>query len=152
MEGPEGRWLLTGDRGARDAEGRLAHGGRGDDVIGSAGYRIGPAEVEECLCRHEAVAMAGVVGMPDALRGQVVAAYVTLAPGFEGSEALAAEIAGFVKARLSAHEHPRAVRFLPEMPMTVTGKIVRARLREMARAEVDAAAAGADAKAGAGGV
>ena len=135
VEGNEGRWLLTGDRGMRDAQGRLGFVGRDDDVIASAGYRIGPAEVEDCLAGHPAVAMAGVVGMPDPLRGHVVAAYVTLAPGHAPGDALAAEIAEFVKRRLAAHEYPRVVRFVEEMPLTATGKVVRARLRALAEAE-----------------
>lgn len=135
VTGAEGKWLLTGDRGMREPDGRLRFVGRDDDVIGSAGYRIGPAEVEDCLLRHPAVRMAGVVGRPDTLRGQVVVAYVTLAEGFAATDALATEIAAHVKAQLGAHEYPRAVRFIDEMPMTTTGKIIRARLRDMAKAE-----------------
>jgi acetyl-CoA synthetase len=125
------RWLRTGDRGRRDEGGRIAFVGRDDDVIGSAGYRIGPGEVEECLLGHPAVAMAGVVGLPDEMRGQVVAAFVTLTRGHAPSDALADEIAAHVRERLAAHEYPRVVRFLEEMPMTTTGKIIRARLREI---------------------
>ncbi|WP_420391656.1 AMP-binding protein [Acuticoccus sp.] len=134
VDGADGRWLITGDRGVR-ADGRFAFVGRDDDVIGSAGYRIGPAEVENCLLDHPSVALAGVVAYPDELRGAVVAAYVTLAEGHAPSDALAADIAAHVKSRLAAHEYPRVVRFLDEMPLTTTGKIVRARLRELARAE-----------------
>ncbi|ORE95356.1 acetyl-CoA synthetase [Stappia sp. 22II-S9-Z10] len=125
------RWLLTGDRGA-SRDGRITFVGRDDDVISSAGYRIGPAEVENCLISHPAVELAGVVGKPDALRGSVVAAYVTLAQGYEPSDALAAEIAAHVKVRLAAHEYPRSVVFLEAMPLTTTGKIIRSRLRELA--------------------
>ena len=135
VDGPGGRWMLTGDRGVKDAEGRFRFVGRDDDVIGSAGYRIGPAEVEDCLLGHEAVELAGVVGKPDPVRGSVVAAYVKLRPGWEPSDALADGIASHVKARLAAHEYPRAVRFVAEMPMTTTGKIVRAELRRMAEEE-----------------
>ena len=142
VDGPDGRWLLTGDRGIADGEGRLRFVGRDDDVIGSAGYRIGPAEVEDCLITHPAVEMAGVVGKPDPVRGAVVAAYVTLRGGHAPSDALAAEIALHVKARLAAHEYPRVVRFIDRMPMTTTGKIVRAELRRLAEAEA-AAEAGA---------
>ena len=134
VSGPEGRWLLTGDRG-RCEEGRFTFIGRDDDVISSAGYRIGPAEVENCLISHPAVQLAGVVGKPDALRGAVVAAYVTLADGYVPSDDLAREIAAHVKVRLAAHEYPRVVRFLSEMPLTTTGKIIRGRLREMAAGE-----------------
>ena len=135
VDGPEGRWLLTGDRGSRDAEGRFHFLGRDDDVIGSAGYRIGPGEVENCLLGHEAVEMAGVVGKPDELRGSVVAAYVVLGEGVGPSDALAEEIGEFVRKRLSAHEYPRVVRFIDEMPMTTTGKIIRGELRRMAEQE-----------------
>ena len=135
VDGPDGRWLLTGDRGERQANGAFRFIGRDDDVIGSAGYRIGPAEVEDCLIRHPAVQLAGVVGMPDDLRGEVVAAYVKLVEGQAPSDMLANEISDFVKARLAAHEYPRVVRFVEDMPMTTTGKIIRADLRKRAAAE-----------------
>ncbi|MGY2811934.1 AMP-binding protein [Bradyrhizobium sp. USDA 4506] len=138
VEGPGGKWLLTGDLGVRDAEGRLHFVGRNDDVIGSAGYRIGPAEVEDCLLAHQAVRLAGVVARPDPLRGAVVAAYVVLKDGYVGSDALADDIANFVKSRLAAHEYPRVVRFIDEIPLTTTGKIIRSALREMARDEAAA--------------
>lgn len=136
VEGPAGRWLLTGDRGMRDAEGRLRFLGRDDDVIGSAGYRIGPVEVEQCLMSHPAVNLAGVVGKPDPLRGSVVAAYIVLNEGIKGTPELADEISAFVRHRLSAHEYPRSVRFIAEMPLTTTGKIMRRVLRELAEAEI----------------
>jgi acetyl-CoA synthetase len=135
VTGPEGRWLLTGDRGTRDPDGRLHFLGRDDDVISSAGYRIGPAEVEDCLLAHPAVRLAGVVGKPDPIRGAIVAAYVVLRDGYAGSSELADEIGRFVKERLAAHEYPRCVRFLNEMPMTTTGKIIRRELRQLAEAE-----------------
>ncbi|MBB4363069.1 acetyl-CoA synthetase [Bradyrhizobium sp. CIR18] len=138
VEGPDGNWLLTGDQGVRDAEGRLRFVGRNDDVIGSAGYRIGPAEVEDCLLAHQAVRIAGVVAKPDPLRGAVVAAYVVLKDGYVGSDALADDIASFVKSRLAAHEYPRVVRFIDEMPLTTTGKIIRGALRKMAQDEAAA--------------
>ncbi|WFU31503.1 AMP-binding protein [Bradyrhizobium brasilense] len=138
IEGPDGKWLLTGDLGVRDAGGRLRFVGRADDVIGSAGYRIGPAEVEDCLLAHEAVRLAGVVARPDPLRGAVVAAYVVLKHGYVGSDALADDIANFVKSRLAAHEYPRVVRFIDEMPLTTTGKIIRGALRKIARDEAAA--------------
>ncbi|MCC8968891.1 AMP-binding protein [Bradyrhizobium brasilense] len=138
VEGPDGKWLLTGDLGIRDAEGRLHFVGRNDDVIGSAGYRIGPAEVEDCLLAHQAVRLAGVVARPDPLRGAVVAAYVVLKDGYVGSDALADDIAQFVKSRLSAHEYPRVVRFIDEIPLTTTGKIIRGALRKLARDEAAA--------------
>lgn len=125
-------WLLTGDRGLRRADGRLVFVGRDDDVISSAGYRIGPAEIEDCLLQHPAVHLAGVVGQPDPVRGHVVAAFVALAEGFRAGDDLAAEIARHVKDRLAAYEYPRAVHFIDEMPMTPTGKIIRAELRRRA--------------------
>ena len=131
----ETRWLLTGDKGRRTASGRIAFVGREDDVISSAGYRIGPAEIEDCLLSHPAVQMAGVVGKPDPLRGAVVAAYIKLAEGVAESPALAEEIALHVKDRLAAYEFPRVVRFISEMPMTTTGKIIRAELRKLAEQE-----------------
>ncbi|MDP5306654.1 AMP-binding protein [Paracoccus spongiarum] len=132
IDGPEGRWLLTGDRGMRRADGRLVFVGRDDDVISSAGYRIGPAEIEDCLLRHPAVHLAGVVGQPDPLRGHVVAAFVTLAEGHSASDDLAAEISDHVRRHLAAYEYPRAVHFIEDMPMTTTGKIIRAALRDRA--------------------
>lgn len=142
VEGDKGRWLLTGDRGTKDADGRLRFLGRDDDVISSAGYRIGPAEIEDCLIAHAAVRLAGVVGKPDNLRGTVVAAYIVLNDGFAPSDALAKEIAEHVKTHLAAYEYPRVVRFIADMPMTTTGKIIRAHLRAMAEAEAAAEAPG----------
>jgi len=141
LDGPDGRWLVMGDRGVRHPNGLFQFIGRDDDVISSAGYRIGPSEVEACLIGHPAVAMAGVVGWPDDIRGSVVAAFVTLQEGFVGSDALADEIAAHVKSQLAAYEYPRVVRFLDAMPMTTTGKIIRAELRAMAEAEAAAAPA-----------
>lgn len=135
IHGPDGRWLLTGDRGVRDDDGRLRFVGRDDDVIGSAGYRIGPAEIEDCLLGHPSVRMAGAVGKPDEIRGSIVAAYVVLREGFSPSQNLAEDIAAHVKSRLAAHEYPRVVRFIDEMPMTTTGKIIRGELRKMAQDE-----------------
>ncbi len=135
IEGPSGKWLLTGDRGARLPNGKLKFVGRDDDVIGSAGYRIGPAEIEDCLIQHPAVQLAGVVGKPDDLRGQIVMAFIKLKTGFEPSQKLETEIAEFVKSKLAAHEYPRAVRFIPELPLTTTGKIIRGELRERAHQE-----------------
>ncbi|MBK5932740.1 acetyl-CoA synthetase [Rhodovulum imhoffii] len=131
--GPGGRWLLTGDRGVM-RNGKIRFIGRDDDVISSGGYRIGPGEVEDCLMTHPAVHLAGVIGVPDPLRGEVVAAYIQLVEGAEPSDALATDIADRVRTRLAAHEYPRIVRFIGTMPLTTTGKIIRAELRAMARA------------------
>jgi acetyl-CoA synthetase len=127
-----GDWLLTGDQGVRDADGWLRFVGRDDDVITSSGYRIGPAEIEDCLIRHPAVAMAAVVGKPDSQRGEIVKAFVVLKEGFSASDTLAAELAGHVRVRLAAHEYPREVAFVESLPMTTTGKIIRRALRERA--------------------
>lgn len=128
-----GDWCLLGDVAVKDADGYFWFQGRDDDIISSAGYRIGPGEVEECLTKHPAVALAGVIGSPDPIRGEVVTAFIVLAAGYEPSPALAAEIQMFVRERLAAHEYPRKVRFLSTMPMTVTGKIRRKDLRELDR-------------------
>ena len=128
------KWLLTGDQGRKTASGRIAFVGRDDDIISSSGYRIGPAEIEDCLLTHPAVQMAGVVGKPDAVRGSVVAAFVQLAEGFEGSDALAVEISDHVRQRLAPYEAPRVVQFVDAMPLTTTGKIIRAELRARAEA------------------
>ncbi len=127
-----GDWMTTGDRGTSDAEGYIRFGGRDDDVITSAGYRIGPTEIEDCLMRHPAVALAAAVGKPDELRTEIVKAFIVLKPGFEKSDSLAAEIGAFVKGRLSAHEYPREVAFIDAMPLTTTGKIIRRELRQTA--------------------
>ena len=130
-------WLLTGDKGRKTSTGRIQFIGRDDDIISSGGYRIGPAEIEDCLLTHPAVQMAGVVGQPDPVRGSIVAAYIQLASGFSGSDALADEIAAHVKTRLAAYEFPRVVRFIDDMPMTTTGKIIRGDLRARAQKETE---------------
>ena len=125
-----GDWMTTGDQGILDDAGYFHFVGRNDDVITSAGYRIGPTEIEDCLIRHPAVALAAVVGKPDVMRTEIVKAFIVPKPGHAASEALAADIQAFVKARLSAHEYPREVAFLEEMPMTTTGKVIRRLLRQ----------------------
>lgn len=124
-----GDWLLTGDRGVRDEDGYFHFVGREDDVITSAGYRIGPGEIEDCLLRHPAVQMAAAVGIPDELRTERVKAFLVLKEGCTPSEALAREIQDWVKARLAAYEYPREVEFRDSLPMTATGKIMRRELR-----------------------
>jgi acetyl-CoA synthetase len=128
-----GDWCLLGDVATRDADGFFWYQGRDDDLINSAGYRIGPTEVEDCLAGHPAVALAGVIGSPDPVRGEIVAAFIVPKAGIEPSDALAADIQAFVKDRLAAHEYPRKVRFIAEMPTTVTGKVRRLDLRKMDR-------------------
>jgi acetyl-CoA synthetase len=125
-----GEWMTTGDQARVDADGYVHFVGRDDDLITSAGYRIGPGEVEECLLAHPAVALAAVVGKPDPLRTEIVKAFVVPAPGHAPSDALADDIRAFVRARLSRHEYPRDVVFRTSLPMTTTGKIIRRALRE----------------------
>ena len=127
-----GDWMTTGDQGVVDDEGYITFVGRDDDVITSSGYRIGPGEIEDCLIKHPAVALAAVVGKPDAVRTEIVKAFIVLKSGFEASDALAGEMRDFVRTRLSAHEYPREVAFITEMPMTTTGKVIRRLLRERA--------------------
>jgi acetyl-CoA synthetase len=129
-----GDWLLTGDIGRQDADGYVTFFGRDDDVITSSGYRIGPAEIEDCLIGHPSVQLAAAIGKPDPVRTEIVKAYVVLAPGFEPSQQLASEISEWVKLRLSMHEYPREVEFVPELPLTTTGKVIRRLLRERAAA------------------
>ena len=128
-------WLLTGDIGRRDAEGFVEFVGRDDDVITSAGYRIGPGEIEDCLSGHPAVRLAAVIGKPDPLRTEVVKAYVVLREGHERSERLAVELRDWVKHRLSMHEYPREVDFVDDLPLTTSGKVIRRMLRLRAAAE-----------------
>lgn len=123
-------WLLTGDTGNRDEDGNFWFHARNDDVIISAGYRIGPAEIEECLMAHPVVAMVAVIGVPDPVRGEVVKAFIVPNAGAVIDDALHADVQAFVKARLSAHEYPRQIEFRDSLPMTITGKIRRKDLRE----------------------
>jgi acetyl-CoA synthetase len=125
-----GDWMTTGDEAIIDDDGYYRFVGREDDVITSSGYRIGPTEIEDCLICHPAVALAAVVGKPDPLRTEIVKAFIVLKEGTVPTDALATEIADFVKTRLSAHEYPREIAFLDVMPMTTTGKIIRRLLRE----------------------
>ncbi|EHK57924.1 AMP-binding protein [Allomesorhizobium alhagi] len=130
-----GDWLTTGDQGIEDEDGYVHFFGRDDDVITSAGFRIGPGEIEDCLTGHPAIALAAAVGKPDAMRTEIVKAYVVLKDGTAASEALAEEIKLWVRERLSAHEYPREVEFIDEMPLTTTGKVIRRIFRDRARAE-----------------
>ncbi len=124
------KWLVTGDTAKQDEDGWIYFIGRDDDVITSSGYRIGPAEVEDCLFAHPAVALSAVIGVPDPARTERVKAFVILNDGFEPSDDLAREVQEHVKHRLAAHEYPREVEFVSELPMTTTGKIQRKVLRE----------------------
>jgi acetyl-CoA synthetase len=132
-----GDWMLTGDRGVME-DGFLRFVGREDDVITSAGYRIGPGEVEDCLLTHPAVATAGVVGKPDPLRTEIVKAYIVLKSGVEPSRETEQDIVNYVKSRLSGHNYPREVSFVDALPMTVTGKVIRKELKARAIEETRA--------------
>ena len=129
-------WFCTGDMGYRDADGYLWFVGRRDDVISSAGYRIGPGEIENCLLKHPAVLQAAVIGKPDALRGAIVKAFIVLAPGHEPAAALKAEIQSSVRERLAAFEYPREIEFIDALPMTTTGKVRRVELRRRDAGEI----------------
>ena len=124
-----GAFLLTGDLGRQDEDGYFWYVSREDDVITSAGYRIGPTEIEDTLLKHPAVALSAVVGIPDPIRTEAVKAWIVLRPGFAPSEDLAREIQDFVKVKLAAHEYPRQVEFAESLPMTATGKVLRRELR-----------------------
>ncbi|GIX49774.1 MAG: hypothetical protein KatS3mg131_3985 [Candidatus Tectimicrobiota bacterium] len=125
-----GDWYLTGDRGVRDAEGYFWFVGRADDVIISAGYRIGPFEVESALLEHEAVAESAVVASPDEMRGAIVKAFVVLAPGYRPSEALVTALQEHVKRLTAPYKYPREIEFVDELPKTISGKIRRVELRQ----------------------
>lgn len=128
-----GDWLITGDRGIWDGD-YLRFLGREDDVITSSGYRIGPAEIEDCLLTHPALATVGVVGKPDPLRTEIVKAYVVLK---EDAEATAEELQLWVKDRLALYSYPREIAFLDALPMTVTGKVIRKALKARAISEAE---------------
>jgi acetyl-CoA synthetase len=124
-----GDWCLTGDLAKQDEKGYFWFVGRKDDVITSAGYRIGPAEIEDCIMKHPAVGMVAVVGSPDEVRTEIVKAFIVLKAEVAAGDDVAAEIKEFVKVRLAAHEYPREIEFVDELPMTATGKIMRKDLR-----------------------
>jgi acetyl-CoA synthetase len=122
-------WMTIGDLARRDGDGYFWFEGRADDVIKSAGYRIGPFEVESAILCHPAVAEAAVIGKPDPLRGQIVKAFVVLKPRHASSAGLGEEIADVVKDRLGRHQYPREIEFVDALPKTETGKIQRFVLR-----------------------
>ncbi len=125
-----GDWLLTGDLGVIEADGYLRFAARNDDLISSAGYRVGPAEIEDCLTGHEDVVMAAVIGVPDAVKGEVVKAFVVLRDGatWDGLERALIER---VRKRISPHVAPRWIEQRDSLPMTATGKILRRALRDV---------------------
>ena len=123
-------WGRTGDVALRDEEGFYWYKGRTDDVIKSAGYRVGPAEIEDCLLKHPAVANAAVIGVPDEERGARIKACIVLRAGVPASAALGEEIRAHVRARLAPYQCPKEIEFIDALPMTTTGKIQRRVLRE----------------------
>ncbi len=125
-----GKWLLTGDLAKQDKDHYFWFQGRSDDIISSAGYRIGPFEVESSLLEHPAVSEAAVIGKPDATKGEIVKAFVVLNVPYKPSDELAHELSIFVKEKLSYHQYPREVEFMEQLPKTQSGKIQRFRLRE----------------------
>jgi acetyl-CoA synthetase len=132
----DGRWYLTGDAATMDADGALFFSSRDDDVIIMAGYRIGPFEVESVLAAHADVAEAAVIGAPDALRGEVLEAFVVLRPGVVASPSLTDDLQLLVKTKLAAHAFPRSVHYVDELPKTPSGKIQRFVLRAQRRADL----------------
>ena len=130
-----GDWMLTGDQGVADEDGYIHFFGRDDDVITSAGYRIGPTEIEDCITGHPDVALAAAVGKPDPVRTEIVKAYIVLKEGRAPTPELANEISAWVRQRLSAHEYPREVEFVESMPLTTTGKVIRRIFRDRAKEE-----------------
>ena len=141
FEDPEGTarsfrngWYYTGDTATRDADGYIWFVGRSDDIISSAGYRISPFEVESALIEHPAIQESAVVGKSDEIRGEIVKAYVILAPGHEGSDALTMEIQDFVKNITAPYKYPREIEYRTALPKTISGKIRRVELRAEAEA------------------
>lgn len=128
-----GPWMRTHDLAVRDADGYFWYKGRSDDLIKSSGFRIGPAEIEECLIAHPAVAEAAVIGKPDAERGAIVKAFVRLAAGFVADDSLTADLKDHVRARLAPYKAPREIAYVAEFEMTSSGKINRKLLRQQER-------------------
>jgi len=126
-----GDWCLTGDLAKKDGDGYFWFVGRKDDLITSSGYRIGPAEIEDCILKHPAVVMVAVIVSTDKVRTEIVKAFIVLRPGVKAGSELEEEIKNFVKVRLAAHEYPREIEFTDSLPMTATGKIIRRELKKL---------------------
>ncbi len=129
------RWIATKDLGRTDEQGYFYHAGRADDVIISAGWTMSAVEIEDAILKHPQVREAAAIGVPDALRGQVVKAFVVA--DRPGDEALSREIQDLVRRRLSHHEYPRLIEFVAELPKTPAGKVNRKMLRTKEQAHVD---------------
>lgn len=136
---PDGRWYYTGDVGSMDGEGYVFFSSRDDDIIMMAGYRIGPFEVESVISAHPDVVESAAIAVPDAIRGEVMEAYVVLRNGASASPELASELQQWVKSRYAAHAYPRTVHFVDEMPKTPSGKIQRIVLKQRRIEELAAA-------------
>lgn len=126
-----GDWMRTGDFGTKDQEGYFRFTGREDDIIESGGFRIGPGEIEDCLMKHDAVALVGVIGVPDKLRGEIIKAFIMPKDGVNMDKALEENIKEYVKIKLEAHAYPREIEFVKDMPRTKSGKILRSELRKI---------------------
>lgn len=126
-----GGWIHTGDLARVDPSGDFWYEGRADDVISTAGYRVGPSEIEDCLMSHPAVSMAAVIGVPDELRGEAVKAFVVVSEGYVPSEELTQQLKEHVKFKLAFYQYPRSISYLNELPLTATGKIMRRELRTL---------------------
>ena len=120
-----GKWYISGDRALRDKDGYYWFIGRADDVINTSGERVGPFEVESALVEYPDVVEAGVIGKPDALRGEIIKAFVVIKPGVEQTEELKENIRLFVKKHLAGHAYPREIDFIEKLPKTRSGKIMR---------------------------
>ena len=125
----ENNWYISGDRAWRDQDGYFWFMGRADDVIKTAGERVGPFEVESALIEHPAIAEAGVIGKPDPERGEIIKAFCVLKPGYKRDEKLKKDVSEFVKKNLAGHAYPREVEFVEKLPKTRSGKIMRRVLR-----------------------
>jgi acetyl-CoA synthetase len=125
-----GTWLPTKDRGRMDDDGYFYHAGRADDVIISAGWTMSAIEIEDALVSHPSVQAAAVIGVPDALRGLIVKAFVVPAAGCMIDEAAISDIQAFVRTKLSQHEYPRVISFVSDLPRTPAGKLNRKALRD----------------------
>ena len=132
-------WWRMGDAAVKDEDGYFRFVGRADDVITTAGYRVGPGEIEDCLTKHPAISLAAAIGVPDPVRTENIKVFIKLADGHNGGPDLESEIRDFVKTRLSPHEYPRLIEFVDDLPLTATGKIRRKDLRdaELAKAKED---------------
>ena len=127
----KGNWMLTGDLVIKDEDNYFTFVSRKDDIIISSGYRIGPVEVEDTILKHPAVLEAGVIGVPDEVRGEVPKAFISLRAGYEASQDLKREIQNLVKEKLAKHEYPRKIEFIADIPKTTTGKVRRRDLRRL---------------------